>query len=58
MGRMLGYILYVIAIAITVMVVAAKFFNFGYAPVTPMLMKDPANSLLVALALAFISKWV
>jgi hypothetical protein len=58
MQRVLGYILYIIAIAITGLVVAAKFFSLGYPPVTPLLMKDPANSLLIALALAFVSKWV
>jgi hypothetical protein len=58
MGRILGYVLYVLALAITGLVVAAKYFSFGYPPVTPLLMKDPALSLLIALALAFISKWV
>ncbi len=58
MGRILGYVLYVLAITITGFVVAAKYFNFGYPPVTPLLMSDPARSLLIALALAFISKWV
>jgi hypothetical protein len=58
MGRLLGYILYIVALAITGLVVAAKYFSFGYPPITPLLMKDPTLSLLVALALAFISKWV
>ncbi len=58
MGRFLGYILYIIALAITVLVVAAKYFSFGYPPVTPLLMSDPARSLLIALALAFIAKWI
>jgi hypothetical protein len=57
MRRVLGYILYLLALAITVLVVAAKYFNFGYPPVTPLLMSDPTRSLLIALALAFISKW-
>ena len=47
-----------LSLAITVLVVAAKYFNFGYPPVTPLLMSDPTRSLLIALALAFISKWV
>ncbi len=58
MGRVFGYVLYLLALAITVLVVGAKYFNFGYPPVTPLLMKDPTLSLLVALGLALVSKWV
>jgi hypothetical protein len=57
MGRLIGYVLYLMALAITVLVVAAKYFNFGYPPVTPLLMKDPSLSLLIALGLSLVSKW-
>ena len=56
--RILGYAMYLAAIAITVLVVASKYFGVNVAPVTAMLMGDPARSLLVALALSLISKWI
>ena len=53
-----GYLLYVIAIAITGLVVAAKYFNFSVSTVTPMVMHDSTASLLLALALALLSRWL
>jgi len=58
MRGLLGYILYIAAIVITALVIAAKYFSFGYPPITPMLMNDPARSLLIALLLSFIARWV
>jgi type III secretory pathway component EscR len=58
MRHLLGYVLYLAAIAITALVVAAKYFNFGYPPVTPLLMSDPTRSLLVALGLSFVARWL
>ena len=58
MRGLLGYILYVLAIAITVLVIAAKYFGVVLPPVTGPLMSDPARSLLVALLLSFIARWV
>lgn len=53
-----GYLLYVIAIVITGLVVAAKYFGYSIAPVTPWVMRDSTASLLLALVLALISRWV
>ncbi len=58
MRGLLGYILYVLAVVITVLVIAAKYFGVNLQPVTGMLMSDPARSLLVALLLSFIARWV
>ena len=61
MGTMrvsVGYLLYVIAIAITVLVVADKYFNYSIAPVTPWVMHDSTASLLLALVLALLSRWL
>ena len=58
MRGMLGYILYLLAIAITVLVVAAKYFGVSIQPVSGILMSDPARSLLIALLLSFIARWV
>lgn len=56
--RILGWLMYLAAIAITVLVVASKYFGVQIAPVTGMLMRDPAASLLLALVLSFIAKWI
>ena len=53
-----GYLFYVIAIAITGLVVAAKYFAFTVPTVTPMVMRDSTASLLLALALALLSRWL
>ena len=58
MRGLLGYILYGLAIAITGLVIASKYFGVSLPPVTGMLMSDPARSLLVALLLSFIARWV
>jgi hypothetical protein len=60
MRRILGYVLYLLAIVITALVVADKYFGFNYAPIGPVMAlvkSDHARSLLIALVLAFISKW-
>ena len=49
--------LYVIAVVITVVVVAAKYFDASFPPVTAWAMRDPAQSLLVALALSFVARF-
>ena len=53
-----GYLLYVIAIAITVLVVAAKYFGYQISPVSGWIMRDSTASLLLALLLALISRWL
>jgi len=53
-----GYLLYVIAIAITVIVVLAKYNIYSIAPVTGWVMHDSTASLLLALLLALISRWL
>jgi len=53
-----GYLLYVIAIAITLLVVAAKYFNYDIQPVSAWVMRDSTASLLLALLLALISRWL
>ena len=54
----LGPILYVIALFITVIVVASKYFGITIPTATAYAMRDPAQSLLVALVLALVSRWV
>ncbi len=53
-----GYLLYVIALVITGLVVASKYFHFAIAPVTGWLMADSTASLLLALVLALLSRWL
>jgi hypothetical protein len=53
-----GFLLYVIAIVITVVVVAAKYFDASFPPVTGWAMRDPAQSLLIALVLSFLSRFI
>jgi hypothetical protein len=54
----LGFVLYVLAVLITVVVIAAKYFGASLPPVTAWAMRDPAQSLLIALALVFVSRYV
>ncbi len=54
----IGYLFYAVAIAITGLVVAAKYFNVQVPPVTALLMADATASLLAALALALLSRWL
>jgi hypothetical protein len=56
--RGLGYLFYIVAIAITVLVVAAKYFGVSFPPVTAWVMQDSTASLLAALVLALISRWL
>jgi hypothetical protein len=56
--RGLGYLFYIAAVAITVLVVAAKYFGVSIPPVTAWVMRDSTESLLVALVLALISRWL
>ncbi len=53
-----GYLFYVIAIAITGLVIASKYFHVAIAPVTGWLMADSTASLLLALVLALLSRWL
>lgn len=53
-----SYLLYVIAIVITGLVVAAKYFDYSVPVVSPLVMHDAAASLLVAIVLALVSRWV
>ena len=53
-----GYLLYVIAIAITAIVIAAKYFAYQVPTVGPMIMRDSTASLLLALGLALLSRWL
>ncbi len=54
----LGYLLWLIAVIIAVLVGLAKYANISVPQVTDLLMRDPAQSLFVALALAVIAKFV
>jgi hypothetical protein len=54
----LSFVLYVLAVLITVVVIAAKYFGASLPPVTAWAMRDPAQSLLIALALVFVSRYV
>ena len=58
MKNIIGYVLYLAAVIITVVVVAAKYFGVSLPPSAALLMKDPAQSLLIALALALVSRWL
>lgn len=53
-----GYLLYVIAIAITLLVVLAKYNIYSISPVSGWVMHDSTASLLLALVLALISRWL
>ena len=61
MRHLLGYILYLLAIIITVAVVLAKY-NLFAVPQVPVLSgfiaADHARALLVALLLSFIARWL
>ena len=52
-----GWLLYGLAVVITLVVVAAKYFGASFPPVTGWAMRDPAQSLLVALALSFVARF-
>ena len=52
-----GWLLYVMAVVITAVVVAAKYFDASFPPVTAWAMRDPAQSLLIALALSFVARF-
>ena len=54
----ISYLLYVVAIAITALVIASKYFHYEIAPVSGWVMHDSTASLLFALVLALISRWV
>jgi hypothetical protein len=54
----LGYVLYLLAILITAAVVASKYFGVTVPNVTELVMRDPAQSLVIALLLALVSKWL
>ena len=58
MTNIIGYVLYLAAVMITVVVVAAKYFGVSLPPSAALVMKDPAQSLLIALALALVSRWL
>ena len=58
MKNIIGYVLYLAAVIITVVVVAAKYFGVSLPPSAAWIMKDPAQSLLIALALALVSRWL
>ena len=58
MKTIIGYVFYLVAVIITVVVVAAKYFGVSLPPSAAWVMKDPAQSLLIALALALVSRWL
>ena len=58
MKNIIGYVVYLAAVIITVVVVAAKYFGVSQPPTVAWVMKDPAQSLLVALVLALVSRWL
>ncbi len=55
---MLGTLLYLAAIAITALVIAAKYFGVVVPNATAYIMRDPAQSLLVALAMSLAARWL
>ena len=58
MKNILGNLLWLLAIAITIVVVLSKYNIYQTPTVSGMLMRDPALSLLIAIVLSLISKWV
>ena len=58
MRNALGYILWLLAIAMTVVVVLSKFHLYQTPVVGDLLMKDSTSTLLVAILFALVSKWV
>ena len=54
----LGYLLWLVAVIIAVLVGISKYAGIEVPVVTALLMKDPAQSLFVALGLAIIAKFV
>jgi hypothetical protein len=58
MGGFIGSLFYIVAIVIAALVVAAKYFGVSVQPVTAWLMEDSTASLLGALVLALISRWL
>jgi len=54
----IGYVLYLLALLITAAVVASKYFGVTIPSVTEFVMRDPSQSLLIALVLALVSKWL
>lgn len=55
---MLGFLLYIVAIVITGLVVAAKYFGIVVPNATELVMRDPAQSLLVAIAFSLVARWL
>jgi Mg/Co/Ni transporter MgtE len=55
---MLGHLLYLAAVVITVLVIAAKYFGVVIPNVTEYVMRDPAQSLLAALAMSLVARWI
>jgi hypothetical protein len=58
MRGVLGTILYLLALAITVLVIGAKYFALKVPPVTDIVMADAARSLIIALVLSLVARWV
>jgi hypothetical protein len=54
----LGYLLWLIAVIIAVLVGLSKYAGISVPQVTDILMRDPAQSLFVALGLAVLAKIV
>ncbi|MEQ8825296.1 MAG: hypothetical protein RIC14_13080 [Filomicrobium sp.] len=54
----LGYLLWVLAVAIAILVGISKFAGIDVPVVTSMLMQDSTLSLFVALGLSLVAKWV
>ena len=55
---MVGYLLYIVAVVITAVVIGAKYFGVSIPNVTELLMRDPTQSLLGALALSLVARWL
>jgi hypothetical protein len=53
-----GQLFYAIAVGITVLVVGSKYFHVSVPPVSTWLMADATASLLAALVLALLSRWL
>lgn len=55
---MFGFLLYIGAIVITGLVVGAKYFGVAIPNATELVMRDPAQSLLVAIACSLVARWL
>ena len=58
MKRSAGHLLYIAAVSITALVIASKYFGVSVPTATAWVMRDPTQSLLLALLLTFVARWM